>query len=232
MSETLGKMEKPEASQFKNGRKLFFVPLVFTPLEKEAHLSEMTAKYWGEVESHLGNLESKLSDIKKIYHELLPGDEGLETLAHLSVGSHRIVESLLGKGAALTEVEDDDILGEYTEWGRCLSLDLRSPVVFAKVFEAYQLAQRKRNEHIAKRIDETLQADETAVLFMREGHQVQFPKDIQVFYVAPPSLDVIKRALRERQEKAYREEASRAHEAEKTEVTPQTENDNPEEGKT
>jgi len=29
MSETLGKMEKPEARQFKKGRKLFFVPLIF-----------------------------------------------------------------------------------------------------------------------------------------------------------------------------------------------------------
>ncbi|RJO62906.1 MAG: hypothetical protein C4542_01360 [Dehalococcoidia bacterium] len=232
MSETLGKMEKPEASQFKNGRKLFFVPLVFKPMEEDAALSELTAKYWGEVESHLANLESKLSDIKKIYHELLPGEDGVKQLENLSIGSHRIVEALMGKGATLTEVEDSDILGEFMEWGRCLSLDLRSPVVFAKVFEAYQEAQRKRNEHIARRIDETLQADESAVLFMREGHHVQFPADIQVFYVAPPSLDAIQRALRERQEKTYREEASRArNEAEKTGGKPQTEDDNPEEGK-
>jgi len=231
MSETLGKMDKPEAAQFKNGRKLFFVPLVFKPVEEDAALSELTAKYWGEVESHLANLESKLSDIKKIYHELLPGEEGIESLAHLSIGSHRIVKDMTSKGAVLTEIEDSDLLGEFMEWGRCLSLDLRSPVVFARVFEAYQEAQRKRNEHIAKRIDETLQADESAVLFMREGHHVQFPADIQVFYVAPPSLDAIQRTLRERQEKTYREEARRAHDEEKKkEDIPQTENGNPEEG--
>ena len=34
---------------------------------------------------------------------------------------------------------------------------------------------------------------------MREGHQVQFPVDIQVFYVAPPGLDEIKRWVRERE---------------------------------
>ena len=28
---------------------------------------------------------------------------------------------------------------------------------------------------------------------MREGHQLQFPSDIEVFYVAPPALDEIKR---------------------------------------
>jgi hypothetical protein len=78
-------------------------------------------------------------------------------------------------------------------------------VVFSKVYQAYQESGKKRDEHIAKRIDETLQADETAVLFMRESHRVQFPGDIQVFYVAPPSLDAIQRALRERQEIHHRE---------------------------
>ena len=205
MSEILGKMEKPEASQFKNGRKLFFVPLVFKPREEDASLSELTAKYWGEVESQLANLESKLSDIKKIYHELLPGEEGIKRLKDLGIGSPRIIEALMGKGAALTQIEDADIMDEFTDWGRCLSVGLQSPVVFGKVYEAYQESGKKRDEHIAKRIDETLQADETAVLFMRESHRVQFPADIQVFYVAPPSLDAVQRALRERQESHNRE---------------------------
>jgi hypothetical protein len=44
MSETLGKMEKPEASQFKIGRKLFFVPLVFRPMEEDPSLAELTSR--------------------------------------------------------------------------------------------------------------------------------------------------------------------------------------------
>lgn len=204
MSEPLAKMEKPEAAQFKNGRKLFFVPLIFKPMEEDASFSGLTALYWGEVENHLDNLESKLSNIKRIYHELLAGEEGVKHLADLSVGSHRIVESLMGRGAVLTDMEDDAILGEFMDWGRCLSLGLQSSTVFNKVYEAYYEAQRKREEHIAKRIDETLEADESAVLFMREGHRVQFPADIQVFYVAPPSLDALQRALRERQEDQHK----------------------------
>jgi len=35
---------------------------------------------------------------------------------------------------------------------------------------------------------------------MREGHQVNFPPDIQLFYVAPPALDELKRWLREREQ--------------------------------
>jgi hypothetical protein len=218
MSETLGKMEKPEASQFKNGRKLFFVPLVFKPMEQDASLSELMAKYWVEVESHLANLESKLSDIKKIYHELLPGEEGIQRLKDLGIGSPRIVEALMGKGAALTQIEDPDIMDEFSDWGRCLSVGLQSPAVFGKVYEAYQESGKKRDEHIAKRIDDTLQADESAVLFMREGHRVQFPADIQVFYVAPPSLDAVQRALRERQETHH-------HEPEKEESGDKTQTD-------
>jgi hypothetical protein len=215
MSETLGKMEKPEASQFKIGRKLFFVPLVFRPMEEDPSLAELTSRYWVEVESQLANLESKLSDIKKIYHELLPGKDAIKRLNEISPGSHRLVEVMMGKGAALTAIEDDEILEESMDWGRCLSVGLQNPTVFNKVYEAYMEAHRKREEHIGKRIDETLLPDETAVLLMREGHRVQFPADIQVFYVAPPSLDAIQRALRERQE-------SHQHEHEKGETEDKT----------
>ena len=37
-----------------------------------------------------------------------------------------------------------------------------------------------------------------ALLFIREGHRVQFPPDIEVFSVAPPVLDEIHRWLRDR----------------------------------
>jgi hypothetical protein len=36
-----------------------------------------------------------------------------------------------------------------------------------------------------------------ALLFIREGHMVQFARDIEVFSVAPPALDEIHRWLRE-----------------------------------
>jgi guanylate kinase len=36
---------------------------------------------------------------------------------------------------------------------------------------------------------------------MRESHQLQFPTDIQIIYVAPPALDEINRWLRDRETK-------------------------------
>jgi len=222
MSETLGKMEKPEASQFKNGRKLFFVPLVFKLMEEDTALAELTAKYWNEVETQLNNLEFKLSDIKKVYHELLPEEDDAKRLKELSIGSQRIVESLMTKGAALMGVEDSAVMDEFIDWGRCLSIGLQSPAVFSRVYEAYLDSQRKRDEHIAKRIDETLEKDETAVLFMREDHRVQFPPDIQVFYVAPPSLDALQRAVRQRQEKPHRENETHDHDEAKPADEPES----------
>ena len=215
MSETLGKIEKPDASQFKFGRKLFFVPLIFKSMEDDPALSEMASRYWGEVENQIQGLESKLSDVKRIYHEMLVGNEDVQHLGELSSGSRRLVETLKGRGASLTYIEDPEILREFLDWGRCISIGLRSPVVFEKVYKAYEEAEHKRLEFLAKKIDETLEADESSVLFMREDHRLQFPGEIQVFYVAPPSLDAIQRILRQEMEERHKQ-AGNGHDHEHT----------------
>ena len=56
-----------------------------------------------------------------------------------------------------------------------------------------QETTQQRFDYIGKRISETLQENESGVLFISEGHRVQFPSDIQVFFVAPPALDALKR---------------------------------------
>ena len=47
----------------------------------------------------------------------------------------------------------------------------------------------------SNRIDTILKPDGIAVLFIREDHRVQFPTDIQIFYIAPPSLESLKQWL-------------------------------------
>lgn len=201
MSQQLGKVEKPLASKFRTGRKLFFVPLIFAPLQSEPVLLELVNRYWGQVQEQIGNLEEKLSKVKKVYHELIPvgGKKGLKAIEPLSGGSHRIVKSILDKGAKLQSIEDRDLLGEFMDWSKCLSVGLQSRVVIARVYQSYMDVQKRRDGQIAEKIDRTLKSEETGVLVMREGHQVQFPSDIQVFYVSPPGLDEIERWLRARQ---------------------------------
>ena len=108
-----------------------------------------------------------------------------------------MVKARLDRGAELQPLEDAEVLSEFMDWSRCLSIGLQSQAAVTKVIQFYSDAQKRRNEHIAKQIDETLKVGDIGLLLMREGHQVQFPTDIQVFYVAPPALDELKRWLRE-----------------------------------
>ena len=201
MSQQLGKVEKPSASKFRTERKLFFVPLIFTPLQPDPALSELVDRYWDQVQGQVKNMEEKLSQVKKVYYELIPigGKKGLKAIEALSKGSHRIVKNILDKGAKLQSIENGDLLAEFMDWSKCLSVGLQSRAVIDKVYQSYIEVQKRRTDQIAEKIDRTLKSEETGVLVMREGHQVQFSSDIQVFYVAPPSLDEIKRWLRARQ---------------------------------
>ena len=63
--------------------------------------------------------------------------------------------------------------------------------------DGYQESTKVRYEHIARRIDTTLGENEIGALFIGQDHRVQFPTDVQVFYVSPPSLDEYRRWVEE-----------------------------------
>jgi hypothetical protein len=201
MAEELGKIEKPAVEDFKKGRKLFFVPLIYRTEDSPEEYLAIFTRYWEQVAAQINELSTKLGKIKRVYHELVAaaGDEGYKAIEGLSENSHRIALSCREKQAELEALEDSDILTEFMDWSRCLFIGLQNPKVVTKVYEAYQEAARKRTEQIAAKINETLKANEIGLLLMREGHQVQFPPDIQLFYVAPPALDELKRWLREQE---------------------------------
>lgn len=202
MAEELGKIEKPSVSEFKEGRKLFFVPLIFLPAESDAELREICSRYWRQVEEHLQALEEKLSRAGKIYHELIAdsSEKGIAAIKEVSSGSYQIVKRSLDRGTKFEAIEDKEILAEFMDWSRCLAVGLESKMALKQVYEAYLAVQRKRNERLVSQIDQTLDKNEPGILLMREGHQLQFQKDIQIFYVAPPTLDEIRRWQRDKQE--------------------------------
>ncbi len=51
MSQELGKIEKPAVEEYKAARKLFFVPLLFTPRDIQGELFEKVFRYWDQVEA-------------------------------------------------------------------------------------------------------------------------------------------------------------------------------------
>jgi hypothetical protein len=207
MTEELGKIEKMPVDSFKKGRKLFFVPVVYQGEGLEKDYTEKWNRYWEQVEKQVAELTSKLGEVKKVFHELivLPGKEGAESIKPLNAGSYKFVMSCLEKNAQFEVMEDADVLAEFMDWSRCLMIGLESQKVITKIYDSYVETGKNRNESIAKKIDESLKENEIGIALMRENHHVQFPADIQVFYVSPPALDEIKRWLREYEQKATKE---------------------------
>lgn len=201
MTQELGKIEKPPVESFKKGRKIFFVPILYAVEDSPEDYNIKLNKYWEQVEQQVTELSSKLGKVNKMFHELIAssGEDGLKILEDLNNSSYKIVKACLDKKANLEAFEDDEVLTEYMDWSRCLLGGLQNPKVITKIYEFYTDIGKKRNESLSKKIDETLKENEIGLVMLRENHQVQFPSDIQVFYVSPPALDDIKRWIRERE---------------------------------
>ncbi len=218
MPEELGKIEKPPIENFQGGRKLYFVPLIFSAKDLPAEFTDIYNRYWKQVESQIFNLEIKLGPIKHIFHELIPegGQEGLKTLEQLGVNSSQVIRARVDSGTIFEATEDSEVLTELMDWSRCLSIGLQSQKVYSTIYNFYNESSQKRNEYISKKINDTIKENETAILFMGEGHHINFASDIQVFYVAPPALDELKRWIRdfEAKHKAEHPEGPHTHEDE------------------
>ena len=200
MAEELGKIEKPEVQKFENKRKLYLVPLLYSWEDAPAEYIEKYTLYWQQVGEHISSLESKIGEVRRIYHEsiTIAGEEGLKVLEKLSPSSCQISRDKCQSGAQVEAVEDTELAEESMDWERHLLMGFISRKVAQVISDFFTESMKKRYEHIAKIIDETLKEDEAALLFIREGHRVQFPSDIEVFSVAPPALDDIHRWLRDR----------------------------------
>ena len=200
MSQELGKVEKPEVSSFKHNRKILQVSLVYAGKDSPAEYMELFEKYWQQVDEMITKLENKLGNATVIYHETINagGEEGLKMLETLNPKSHNIVDVRQKTGDKLKCIEDTELLEEVMDWERCLMIGFLSDKVAKTVYSSFSEASRKRYQQISKTIDETLKEGDIALLFIREGHMVQFPQDVDVFSVAPPALDEIHRWARDR----------------------------------
>ena len=71
MAEELGKIEKPPAEDYKKGRKLYFIPLIFTAEDMPDDYLVKFNKYWEQVEKQTTELITKLGEVNRIYHEMV-----------------------------------------------------------------------------------------------------------------------------------------------------------------
>ena len=129
----------------------------------------------------------------------------MKVMKKLNSSSYQIAKAKCDNGAVLEVIEDMELVEEAMDWERCLLFGLVSEKVASKVSEFYAEALRKRYEFMAKKMSETLKGNEAGLLFIREGHRIQFPNDMEVFSVSPPGLDEIHRWLRDRSKSVQEE---------------------------
>jgi hypothetical protein len=199
MPEQLGKIERLEAERFKQGKKLYLAPLIYSTDEAPDEYKEKCSRYWQQVAEQLTNLASKIGKVNRIYHESIfqSGEDGMKAMKRLNPSSYQIAKTQCDNGAIFETVEDEELSEEVMDWQRCLMLGFMSNKVASKISEFYVEAAKKRNEFIANKISATLKDDEAGLLFIREEHSVQFPSDIEVFSIFPPALDEIHRWYRD-----------------------------------
>ena len=199
MPEQLGKIERLEVEHFKQRKKLYLIPIIYSGEEAPDEYKEKCSRYWQQVAEQLTNLASKIGRVNRVYHESIfqSGEDGMKAVERLNPSSYQIAKTQCDNGAIFETIEERELFEEVMDWQRCLMLGFISDKVASKVSEFYVEAAKKRNEFMAKKISETLKDDEAGLLFIREEHSVQFPSDIEVFSVFPPALDEIHRWYRD-----------------------------------
>ncbi|MDD5092836.1 MAG: hypothetical protein PHV74_00435 [Dehalococcoidia bacterium] len=199
MAEELGRIERPEAESFRGKRKLYLVPLLFMGPEAPGEYIEILSRYWAQVKDHIARLEAAAGPVTRIYHESIAvsGQEGLKLLEKLNPSSCNLTTERCRQGAILEALDDRELNDEIMDWERFIMAGFISRKAADIVAKHYMEASAKRYEHMTKRIEETLKAGEASILFIREGHRLQFPPGIEVFSVSPPALDELYRWVRD-----------------------------------
>jgi hypothetical protein len=175
------------------------VPLIFAGPDSPPDYVEIFNRYWQQAAEQIDKLENRLGSVTRVLHEtlIIDGSEGLRLLEKLSPQSYEIARQKCKDGTGLQCIEDRELLEEVMDWERCLISGLISHKVTRQIFDFYNDASKKRFQHLAKAIDENVKDGDVALLFIREGHLVQFPSDMDVFSVSPPALDELHRWARE-----------------------------------
>jgi len=196
----LGQIQRPYTDEFSGKRKLYCVANIYPVQEAENDYHELVRKYWDEVAQQIEKIEAA-GKVQKVFCEIIyqQGDEALKVLSTFNERIHQIVKKKLDEGSTFIPLESKEILGPYTDWSNCLRV-VFTKEVFSKILEFYKEFSEKRLQHFMSVIDGNLADAEAGLLFMKDEDRskLQFPKDIEVFLITPPSYDDIIRWFREK----------------------------------
>lgn len=196
----LGRIERPAAENFKEKRKLYCVPNIYPIVDAADDYHKLVEKFWNETAQQIDRLESA-GKIRKIFCEsmFVQGQEAFDALEKLNKNAFKIVKKRVDEGAVLLPIEREEIFGPFVDWANCLNV-VRTKEVFEKVYELYTEFSDRRIKYIQNVIETNLSDKEAGLLIMSDEDRVrlQFPNDIEVFLVTPPSYDDIVRWFREK----------------------------------
>lgn len=207
----LGQIDRPNVEDFARKKKIYCIANIYAIEDAPDDFKALVNRYWDEVIRQIEKIETA-GKATKIFCELIyeDGDEALKILAEMNERIPPIIRKKLDEGGTLIPLEDRDILGPYTDWGNCLRVVFTRDV-FNKVLEFYTECAEKRLQYIMKQVENSLSEAEAGILILKDEDRtrLQFPKDIEVFLITPPSYDDIMRWLRERftQKSSKKEEA-------------------------
>ena len=196
----LGQISRPEAGNFTGKRKLYCVSNIYPVYDPPDDFKELFDKYWNEVDQQVEKLEAA-GKVKKIFCEMVytQKEEIMEILGRFNERVRQIVKKKVEEGGTLLPLEDKEIFGPYIDWGNCLRV-VSTQEVFTKILDYYTELATKRLQHILSMIDKNLGEEEAGLLILKDEDRahLQFPGDIEVFLVTPPSYDDLTRWFREK----------------------------------
>jgi hypothetical protein len=147
---------------------------------------ELIDKYWNEVEKVIENLKLPFEHVR-IYQDGLPvSDREREIVAELAKSgsrNHALLLSLINRGATVTGTESLELLlEEYDHVKRTLGSESGRERDRDKSISALILT--RRDQFIAKRINETLLPGEVGIVFLGMLHSLEpwLDKDIRLVY--------------------------------------------------
>jgi hypothetical protein len=203
----LGQIERPSQESFAGKKKLYCVHNVYVFENAPDGYKELFNKYWDEVFQQIEKIEAA-GKINKIFCEsiFISGTEALDVLSKMNEKAAQIVNKKLEQGGTFVPLESREIFGPFLDWGNCLMV-VRTNEVFEMVREFYTEWSGKRLRYILEVIQKNLSEGEAGLLLMKDEDRVklQFPKDIEVFLVTPPSYDDLVKWVRERTKNKGRE---------------------------
>lgn len=204
----LGQIQKPNTDDYIGKKKLYCVANIYAVHDADDEYKKLVSKYWDEAAQQIKKIEAA-GKVDKIFCELI-SESDAEEEKFLTLVADRMAEIITRKkeeGGKLIPIEDKEILGPYTDWGNCLRI-VFTQEVFTKVLEFYKELAKKRLENIIKVITSNLSGNEAGLLILKDEDRakLQFPKDIEVFLITPPSYDDLMRWIRDQYTRKKSEE--------------------------